>query len=150
MAGIGLAKKGLGLLGKALKKKPKPSKANNWEGESKFDWIDRKDAEDAIAAGEKPPKIKIGKIAKNIVRGAKVGVAAMPASYAYGKWKKHLRDKKKRTKKSIGGVAKIVGKKAMNYIKKNRKKIGKEISSPEGKKKIQDLTSKFKRGFRKD
>ena len=55
-----------------------------------------------------------------------------------------------RTKKSIGGVARIVGKKAMNYIKKNRKKIGKEISSPEGKKKIQDLTSKFKRGFRKD
>ena len=94
----GLWGKAIKGVGKALKKKPKPSKANNWEGESKFDWVDRKNAEEAIAAGEKPPKIKIGKIAKNIVRGAKVGAAAMPASYAYGKWKKHLRDKKKKKK----------------------------------------------------
>ena len=98
MAGYGLAKKGLGLLGKALKKKPKPSKANNWEGESKFDWIDRMDAEEAISVGEKPPKFKVGKIAKNIVRGAKASVGVGAGSYAYGKWKKHLRDKKKKKK----------------------------------------------------
>jgi len=94
----GLWGKAIKGVGKALKKKPKPSKANNWEGESKFDWIDRKDAEEAIAAGEKPPKIKIGKIGKNIVRGAKASVGLGAGSYAYGKWKKHLRDKKKKKK----------------------------------------------------
>ncbi len=87
-------------VGKAiLKKKPKPSKANNWEGESMFDWVDRKAAEDAAAGGWPPPKIKPGKIAKTGLKVAKVGAAAIPASYAYGKWKKYKRDKeKKRTK----------------------------------------------------
>jgi hypothetical protein len=78
-----------------FKKKAKPSKANNWEGESKFDWVDRKDAEDAAAGGWPAPKVKVGKIAKNIIRGGKVGVASIPASYAYGKWKRHKRNKKK-------------------------------------------------------
>jgi len=80
---------------KVFKKKPKPSKANKWEGESKFDWIDRMDAEEAIAAGEKPP-FKIGKTAKNIIKGAvALPVGAAGASYAHGKWKKHLKKKKK-------------------------------------------------------
>jgi len=105
-------KKGLGGLlkggGKAIfKKKPKPSKANNWKGESMFDWVDRKAAEDAAAGGWPPPKIKPGKIAKNIVKAGKVGAVAVPGSYAYGKWKIHKRNKKKkRAKKAIGGLLK--------------------------------------------
>jgi len=83
---------------KVFKKKPKPSKENQWKGESVFDWVDRKDAEDAIAGGWPPPKIKPGKIAKNIVKAGKVGVAAIPASYAYGKWQRHKRAKKKKDK----------------------------------------------------
>ena len=81
---------------KVFKKKPKPSKENQWKGESVFDWVDRKDAEDAIAGGWPPPKIKPGKIAKNIIKGAvALPVGAAGASYAHGKWKKHLKKKKK-------------------------------------------------------
>ena len=54
-----------------------------------------------------------------------------------------------RTKKALGGAA-ILGKKAVKWLWKNRKKVRKDISSPENKKKIKDLTSKFKRSFRKD
>jgi hypothetical protein len=54
-----------------------------------------------------------------------------------------------RAKKSVGGIAKIVGKKAVDWIKKNRKTIKKEIYSPEGKKKTQDLTKKLQEGLKK-
>jgi len=54
-----------------------------------------------------------------------------------------------RTKKALGGAA-ILGKKAVKWLWKNRKKVRKDISSPENKKKITDLTSKLKKGFRKD
>ena len=47
-----------------------------------------------------------------------------------------------RTRKNIGGVAKIIGKKAVDWIKKNKKTIKKEVYSPEGKKKTQHLTKK--------
>ena len=93
-------KKGLGgalkvakaIASKVFKKRPKPSKENQWKGESWFDFVDRKDAEDAIWGGWPPPKVKIGKIAKNIVKGA---VALPVGGYAYGKWKRHLKKKKK-------------------------------------------------------
>jgi hypothetical protein len=52
-------------------------------------------------------------------------------------------------KKSVGGIAKIVGKKAVDWIKKNRKTIKKEVYSPEGKKKTQDLTKKLQEGLKK-
>ena len=55
----------------------------------------------------------------------------------------------KRAKKAVGGIAKIIGKKAMDWIKKNRKTIKKEVYSPEGKKKTQDLTKKLQEGLKK-
>ena len=54
-----------------------------------------------------------------------------------------------RAKKGVGGIAKIIGKKAVDWIKKNRKTIKKEIYSPEGKKKTQDLTKKLQEGLKK-
>ena len=54
-----------------------------------------------------------------------------------------------RAKKGIGGIAKIIGRKAVDWIKKNRKTIQKEIYSPEGKKKTQDLTKKLQEGLKK-
>tara|TARA_Y100000034_G_scaffold335_1_gene442 strand:- start:345 stop:1124 length:780 start_codon:yes stop_codon:yes gene_type:complete len=54
-----------------------------------------------------------------------------------------------RSKKGVGGIAKIIGKKAVDWIKKNRKTIKKEIYSPEGKKKTQDLTKKLQEGLKK-
>ena len=47
------------------------------------------------------------------------------------------------------GVAKIVGKKAVDWIKKNRQSIKKEVYSPEGKKKTQDLTKKLQKGLKR-
>jgi len=81
---------------KVFKKKPKPSKENQWKGESWFDFVDRKDAEDAISGGWPPPKVKVGKIAKNIIKGGvALPVGAAGASYVHGKWKRHLKKKKK-------------------------------------------------------
>ena len=54
-----------------------------------------------------------------------------------------------RAKKGVGGIAKIIGKKAVEWIKKNRKTIKKEIYSPEGKKKTQDLTKKLQEGLKR-
>ena len=54
-----------------------------------------------------------------------------------------------RTRKNIGGVAKIIGKKAVDWIKKNKKTIKKEVYSPEGKKKTQHLTKKLQEGMKK-
>jgi hypothetical protein len=54
-----------------------------------------------------------------------------------------------RAKKAGGGIAKIIGKKAVDWIKKNRKTIRKEIYSPEGKKKTQDLTKKLQEGLKR-
>jgi len=67
------------------------------------------------------------------------------------KWKKKPMKELKpyRAKKALGGVAKILGKKAVDWIKKNRKTIQKEIYSPEGKKKTQDLTKKLQEGLKK-
>jgi hypothetical protein len=48
-----------------------------------------------------------------------------------------------------GGIAKILGKKAVNWIKKNKKTIKKEVYSPEGKKKTQDLTKKLQEGLKR-
>ena len=47
------------------------------------------------------------------------------------------------------GVASIVGKKALDWIKKNKKTIKKEVYSPEGKKKTEDLTKKLQKGLKK-
>jgi len=54
-----------------------------------------------------------------------------------------------RAKKGVGGIAKIIGRKAVDWIKKNKKTIKKEIYSPEGKKKTQDLTKKLQEGLKK-
>ena len=54
-----------------------------------------------------------------------------------------------RAKKGVGGIAKIIGRKAVEWIKKNRKTIKKEVYSPEGKKKTQDLTKKLQEGLKK-
>ena len=59
------------------------------------------------------------------------------------------RTKPLRAKKGVGGIAKIIGRKAVEWIKKNRKTIKKEIYSPEGKKKTQDLTKKLQEGLKK-
>ena len=48
-----------------------------------------------------------------------------------------------------GGIAKIIGKKAVDWIKKNRKTIKKELYSPEGKAKTKELTEKLQKGMRK-
>ena len=47
------------------------------------------------------------------------------------------------------GVASIVGKKALDWIKKNKKTIKKEVYSPEGKKKTQQLTKKLQEGMKR-
>ena len=52
-----------------------------------------------------------------------------------------------RTKKGVGGIAKIIGKKAVDWIKKNRKTIRKEVYSPEGKKKTKDMLDKLKKKY---
>jgi len=147
MAGIGKALKGIG---KVLNKFKKPKSKYIGTDKRKFDPTD-----------DGGPYVRMQKHNAKKARDAgavynKSGhVVGTPSKKPGGRTRESIKkyhgiDKDYRTKKSIGGVARIVGKKAMNYIKKNRKKIGKEISSPEGKKKIQDLTSKFKRGFRKD
>ena len=46
-------------------------------------------------------------------------------------------------------IAKIIGKEAVDWIKKNRKTIKKEIYSPESKAKIKELTEKFRKGMGK-
>ena len=52
-----------------------------------------------------------------------------------------------RAKKAVGGIAKIIGKKAVDWIKKNRKTIRKEIYSPEGKKKTKDMLDNLKKKY---
>ena len=52
-----------------------------------------------------------------------------------------------RAKKAPGGIAKIIGKKAVDWIKKNRKTIRKEIYSPEGKKKTKDMLDNLKKKY---
>jgi hypothetical protein len=52
-----------------------------------------------------------------------------------------------RAKKAGGGIAKIIGKKAVDWIKKNRKTIRKEIYSPEGKKKTKDMLDNLKKKY---
>jgi len=52
-----------------------------------------------------------------------------------------------RAKHAIGGIAKIIGKKAVDWIKKNRKTIRKEVYSPEGKKKTKDMLDKLKKKY---
>ena len=57
---------------------------------------------------------------------------------------------KPRKKKVIGGaikIGKILGKKGVDYIRKNRKAIRKEVYSPEGTKKAQDMIDKLKRKY---
>ena len=70
------------------------------------------------------------------------------ASVTGGEWGKKSGGRL-RSKKSVGGIAKIIGRKAVDWIKKNRKTIKKEIYSPEGKKKTQDLTKKLQEGLKK-
>ncbi len=51
---------------------------------------------------------------------------------------------------AIGGavkIGKILGKKGVDYIRKNRKAIRKEVYSPEGTKKAQDMIDKLKRKY---
>ena len=104
MAGIGAAFKGVGKAYTKFKTRhgPKPGPENKFKyqgrdptKESKFDWIDRMDAKAAWEAGEKPP-FKVGKMAKNVIKGAvALPVGAAGASYVHGKWKRHLKKKKK-------------------------------------------------------
>jgi len=80
--------------------------------------------------------------------------------YRHGKHRKKFREemekrKKKperimtpyRAKKAGGGIAKIIGKEAVDWIKKNRKTIRKEIYSPEGKKKTKDMLDNLKKKY---
>ena len=53
----------------------------------------------------------------------------------------------KRQPVAVGGIAKIIGKKAVDWIKKNRKTIRKEVYSPEGKKKTKDMLDKLKKKY---
>ena len=46
-------------------------------------------------------------------------------------------------------IATIIGKKAVEWIKKNRKTIKKELDSPEGKAKTKELTEKLQKGMGK-
>ncbi len=92
--GGGLLKK----IGKALSKKkpvPKPGPENKFKYQGKdptkeswFDFVDRKDAKAAWESGDRHPPFKVGKMAKNVLKGA----AALPVGgYALAKWKKHLK-----------------------------------------------------------
>ena len=104
MAGIGAALKGVGKAYKKFKTRhgPKPGPENKFKyqgrdptGEGMFEFVDRHAAKEAHEAGRKAP-LPHGKITK---RAIQIGAASIPASYAYGKWKKHLKDKKKKKDK---------------------------------------------------
>ena len=63
----------------------------------------------------------------------------------------HTTQSPKRKRKFVGGaikIGKILGKKGVDYIRKNRKAIRKEVYSPEGTKKAQDMIAKLKRNLR--
>ena len=101
MAGVGQALRGIGKAYKKFKTRhgPKPGPENKFKyqgrdptGEGMFEFVDRHAAKEAHEAGKKAP-LPIGKITK---RGIQIGAASIPGSYAYGKWKKHLKDKKKK------------------------------------------------------
>ena len=100
---IGGVLKGIGkAIGKAVSKKkpvPKPGPENKFKYQGKdptkeswFDFVDRKDAKAAWESGDRHPPFKVGKMAKNVLKGA----AALPVGgYALAKWKKHLKKKNK-------------------------------------------------------
>ena len=104
--GLGSVVKGVKNLGKVLSKKkpvPKPGPQNKFKYQGKdptkeswFDFVDRKDAKAAWESGDRHPPFKVGKMAKNVLKGA----AALPVGgYALAKWKKHLKKKKKNKEK---------------------------------------------------
>ena len=93
MSIFGAARKGLGILGKKMTGSHKIKKGG-WQDmtrpkdpySNKKDWEIKLDREDMAATDRKITAIK------NVGKGA---VGAVAGSYAYGKWQRHKRAKKK-------------------------------------------------------
>ena len=100
MAGFfGAAKKGLGILGKKMTGSHKIKKGSiqdltrpktQYDKKGKPDWEFKADREELADIDRKL------NIVKNVGKGV---VGAVGGSYAYGKWKRHTRSKKKKDKK---------------------------------------------------
>ena len=98
MSGIfGAAKRGLGILGKKMTGSHKIKKGS-WQDltrpkdpySKKADWEIKAERKDMADIDRKITAIK------NVSKGV---VGAVAGSYAYGKWKRHTRSKKKKDKK---------------------------------------------------
>ena len=108
-----------------LKKKPKPSKENNFKGESNLDFVDRKAKEEFYEFHGKnykgKPPIAIGKVVKNIAKGT---AGASGAIIAEGQYKKYKKARNKDDKKNVEDKAKggrmgySVGGKAIRGVSK--------------------------------
>ena len=108
-----------------LKKKPKPSKENNFKGESKLDFVDRKAKEEFYEFHGKnykgKPPIAIGKVLKNIGKGTAGASGAIIAKGQYDKYKRarNKDDKKNVEDKAKGGrMGYSVGGKAIRGVSK--------------------------------
>ena len=95
---FGIAKRGLGILGKKMTGSHKIKKGS-WQdltrpkdpySRKKADWEFKADREELADIDRKL------NIVKNVGKGV---VGAVGGSYAYGKWKRHTRSKKKKDKK---------------------------------------------------
>jgi len=96
---FGIAKRGLGILGKKMTGSHKIKKGSiqdltrpktQYDKKGKADWEFKADREELADIDRKL------NIVKNVGKGA---VGAVAGSYAYGKWKRHKRSKKKKDKK---------------------------------------------------
>ena len=111
-----------------LKKKPKPSKENNFKGESNLDFVDRKAKEEFYEFHGKnykgKPPIAIGKVVKNIGKGT---AGASGAIIAKGQYDKYKRARNKDDKKNVEDKAKggRIGKKFGGGVKKNSSRMNK-------------------------
>ena len=104
------------------------------------EWITKKDKPKYITKKEKP-ELKTSQGQAGLKQKLKV-----KTEYITKKEKPKWITKKKY---AGGGIAKIIGKKAVEWIKKNRKTIKKELDSPEGKAKTKELTEKLQKGMGK-
>ena len=97
MSIFGAAKRGLGILGKKMTGSHKIKKGS-WQDltrpkdpySNKADWEIKAERKDMAQTDRQLTAIK------NVSKGA---VGAVVGSYAYGKWKRHKRSKKKKDKK---------------------------------------------------
>ena len=99
MSIFGIAKRGLGILGKKMTGSHKIKKGSiqdltrpktQYDKKGKADWEFKADREELADIDRKL------NIVKNVSKGV---VGAVGGSYAYGKWKRHKRSKKKKDKK---------------------------------------------------